>query len=224
MKRATKMRESSEARRAELIVATLKSLRKHGYVNSTINTISEESGLSRGLISHYFANKDDLLIVAHKYYLQNVDDFFRHVVWSTKSGHFGKLFYSVSVPFLRDTGFEQMLVHYFGAAWMLPEVLRMHRNLWGRYRTNIRHRISAAARERGLVMDTRLAAITLTQLVDGLWLGWVMEESYTQEDCRIILRKWLCEQFGEDPQKYPLTPDIDLTLFKTSAPLPHIED
>ena len=149
MKRATKMRESSEARRAELIVATLKSLRKHGYVNSTINTISEESGLSRGLISHYFANKDDLLIVAHKYYLQNVDDFFRHVVWSTKSGHFGKLFYSVSVPFLRDTGFEQMLVHYFSAAWMLPEVLRMHRDLWGRYRTNIRHRISAAARERG---------------------------------------------------------------------------
>ena len=224
MKRATKMRETSEARQAELIVATLKSLRKHGYINSTINTISDESGLSRGLISHYFANKDDLLIVAHKYYLQNVDDFFRHVVWSTRSGgHFGKLLHSASVPFLRDTGFERMMVHYFSAAFMLPEVLRMHRDLWGRYRTNIQHRISAAARERGLVMDTRLAAITLTQLIDGLWLGWVMEESYSQEDCRVILRKWLCEQFGEDPAKYPLTPDIDLSHFDTTAPLPQIE-
>ena len=48
MRRATKPRESSEARRNELLVATLKSLRRHGYLNSTINTISAESGLSRG--------------------------------------------------------------------------------------------------------------------------------------------------------------------------------
>lgn len=224
MRRATKMRESSEARRTELIVATLKSLRRHGYLNSTISTISEESGLSKGLISHYFANKDDLLIVAHKYYLQNVDDFFRHVVFSTKSGHFGKLFYSVSVPFLRDTGFERMMMHYFSAAWVLPEVLRMHRDLWGRYRTNIQHRIAAVARERGLEMDTRLAAVALTQLADGLWLGRIMEESYSSEDCRMILRNWLCDQFHEDPDRYPLTPDIDLTNYKTTAPLPAVED
>lgn len=224
MKRPVKIRESSEARKQELIIATLKSLRKHGYLNSTISTITEESGLSRGLIAHYFDSKDDLLIYAHKYYLKNVDDFFRHVVISTDSGHFGKLYYSVCVPFLRDHGFQRMMIHYFSAAWMLPDVLKMHRDLWRRYRTNIERRIAAAARERGLTMDTRQAAITLTQLADGLWLGWVMEEAYTTEDCRIILRKWLCDQFGEDPEKYPLTPPIDLERYETTAPLPPIED
>lgn len=224
MKRQNKPRESSEARRQELIVATLKSLRKHGYLNSTISTITEESGLSRGLIGHYFDNKDDLLIVAHKYYLQNVDDFFRHVVISTDSGHFGKLYYGVSVPFLRNHGFQRMMIHYFSAAWMLPDVLKMHRDLWRRYRTNIERRIAAAARERGLTLDTRQAAITLTQLADGLWLGWVMEEAYSSEDCRIILRNWLCDLFGEDPAKYPLVPPIDLEHFETSAPLPPIDD
>lgn len=224
MKRVPKLRQSSEARKAELIVATLKSLRKHGYLNSTITTISEESGLSRGLISHYFANKDDLLIYAHKYYLQNVDDFFRHVVISTTSGHFGKLLYSMCVPFLRDTGYQRMLIHYMSAAWILPEVLAMHRGLWRRYRANIERRIAAAARERGLTMDTRLAAITLTQLADGLWLGWVMEESYSSEDCRRILRQWMCDQFNEDPDRYPLTPEFDLEDFKTSAPLPRLAD
>ncbi|MBT9289808.1 TetR/AcrR family transcriptional regulator [Prosthecodimorpha staleyi] len=223
MKRATKHRQAGETRRTELIVATLKSLRKHGYLNSTINTIADESGLSRGLINHYFDNKDDLLIVAHKYYLQNVDDFFRHVVISTKSGHFGKLLHSVFVPFLRDTGYQRMLIHYMSAAFILPQVLDMHRAIWGRYRANIQRRIAAAARERGLEMDTRLAAITLTQLADGLWLGWVMEESYTQEDCRRILRQWLCDQFREDPEKYPLTPDFDLVNFETDAPLPDPE-
>ncbi len=225
MKRATKLRQTSEARKTELIVATLKSLRKHGYLNSTISTISEESGLSRGLISHYFDNKDDLLSFAHKYYLQNADDFFRHIVTSTKTGgHFGKLYYSVCGSFLRDTGYQRMLIHYMSAAWILPEVLEMHRSLWKRYRANIERRIAAAARERGLTMDTRLTAITLTQLTDGLWLGRVMEDAYSAEDCRRILRQWLCQQFGEDPEKYPLTPDFDLENYETSAPLPPVDD
>ena len=223
MKRAVKQRDGGEARKAQLIVATLRSLRKHGYLNSTINTISAESGLSRGLISHYFENKDDLLIYAHRYYLQNVDDFFRHVVLSSE-GHFRKLLYSVCVPFLRVTGYQVMLVHYLSAAWILPDVLAMHRNLWGRYRSNIERRIAAAARERGLQMDTRMAAITLTQLADGLWLGWVMEKAYTREEACIILRKWLCDQFGENPDDYPFPPDIDLENFDTSAPLPDPQD
>lgn len=216
-------RKTGTLRRLDLIGATLKSLRKHGYINSTINTISEESGMSRGLINHYFENKDDLLIVAHKYYLQNVDDFFRHVVSSTKGGHFEKLLNAVYVPFLRDTGYQRMMVHYFSAAWMLPKILEMHRSIWTRYRATIERRIAAAARERGIVLDTRLAAITLTQLVDGLWLGWVMEESYTQEDCRRILRQWLCQQFGEDPERYSLRPDIDLENYPTDAPLPELD-
>ncbi|MDX8533090.1 TetR/AcrR family transcriptional regulator [Mesorhizobium sp. VK25A] len=223
MASAPKQRQIQDIRKGELIVATLNSIRKHGYLNSTISTIAEESGLSRGLVGHYFGNKDDLLILAHKYYLQNIDDFFRHVVVSTKTGHFGKLMNSVFVPFLRDTGYQRMMIHYLSAAWILPDVLAMHRDLWGRYRANIERRITAVARERGIVLDTRLAAIALTQLGDGLWYGWVMEESYTREDCRTILRQWLCQQFGEDPAKYPLTPDFDLEHYETSAPLPKPE-
>lgn len=215
---------SRQLRRSELMIATIRSLCKHGFLNSTIKTISEESGLSRGLISHYFADKDDLLTSAHQYYLQNVDDFFRHVIVSTRTGHFEKLHNAVMVPFLRDHGYHRMLCHYFSAAWILPGVLEKHRDLWARYRANIQRRIMAAARERGLDIDSRIAAITLTQLADGLWLGWVMEESYTSEDSRYILRQWLCEQFGENPDDYSLTPNVDLYDFPTRAPLPWLND
>lgn len=220
MMRAPKMRPSSEARKTELIVATLNSLRKHGYLNSTINTITEESGMSRGLISHYFTNKDELLSVAHKYYWQNVDDFFRHVVRSTDNGNFAKLYHAVSVPFLRDTGYEQMMIHFFSAAWILPDVLKLHREMWARWRASVERRLTAVAAERNMTIDARMAAISLTQLADGLWLGMVMEESFTREECRIILRKWMCEQFGENPDDYPLTLPFDLDDFETSAPLP----
>jgi TetR/AcrR family transcriptional repressor of bet genes len=213
-------RQIHEIRKEELIIATLRSIRKYGYVNSTINTIAEESGLSRGLINHYFESKDDLLILATRYYWRNVDEFFRHVVSSTRGGHFEKLLHAVYVTFLRDTGYDRMMVHYYSAAYLMPAVLEMHRDMWGRYRTSIERRISAVAREKNIVLNTRLAAITLTQLVDGLWLGVVMEESYSREDCRRILRQWLCEQFGEDPENYPLDPDFDLNNYETSAPLP----
>lgn len=223
MKPPRKQRQIQEVRKEELIIATLKSIRKHGYVNSTINTISDESGLSRGLINHYFASKEELLIFATKYYWRNVDDFFRHVVVSTKGGHFDKLLNAVFVTFLRDTGYDRMMVHYYSAAFVMPSVLAMHRDMWARYRLSIERRISAVAREKGMTLDTRLAAITLTQMVDGLWLGAVMEESYTREDCRRILRQWLCEQFREDPEDYPLSPNFDLNHYETSAPLPRPE-
>ena len=223
MKPVRKQRQIQEIRKEELIIATLKSIRKHGYVNSTINTISDESGLSRGLINHYFASKEELLIFSTKYYWRNVDDFFRHVVSSTTGGHFHKLLSAVYVTFLRDTGYDRMMVHYYGAACVMPSVLAMHRDMWARYRLSIERRISAVAREKGMALDTRLAAITLTQLVDGLWLGGVMEETYTREDCRRILRQWLCEQFREDPEDYPLSPNFDLNHYETSAPLPRAE-
>lgn len=213
-------RQIKEIRKEELIVATLRSIRKHGYVNSTINTIAEESGLSRGLINHYFESKEDLLIFATKYYWRNVDEFFRHVIVSTQGGHFEKLLHAVYVTFLRDTGYDRMMVHYYSAACLMPAVLEMHRDMWSRYRKSIERRIAAVAREKNIALDTRLAAITLTQLVDGLWLGGVMEETYSREDCRNILRKWLCDQFGEDPENYPLTPDFNLNDYETTAPLP----
>lgn len=223
MKPLRKQRQIQEIRKEELIIATLKSIRKHGYVNSTINTISDESGLSRGLINHYFASKEELLIFATKYYWRNVDDFFRHVVVSTQGGHFDKLLSAVYVTFLRDTGYDRMMVHYYSAAWVMPSVLAMHRDMWARYRLSIERRISAVAREKGIALDTRLAAITLTQMVDGLWLGAVMEESYTREDCRRILRQWLCQQFQEDPEDHPLCPEFDIENYETSAPLPRPE-
>lgn len=220
MKRVAKQRQTWEARKTQLIIATLNSIRKHGFLNSTINTIAEESGLSRGLINHYFDNKDDLLNLAHRYYLQNVDDYYRHIVLSTKSGHFAKLLFSAYSPFLRDNGYQRILVHYLSAAWIMPYVLKVYRDLWRKYRENVTRRIASVARERGITLDSRLTAIAMVQLGDGLWLGLMMEEVYTREECCWIMRKWLCEQFGENPEDYPLAPDFDIENFETSAPLP----
>lgn len=220
MRQLEKKTRISEMRRKELIVATLSSLCRHGYLNSTINTISEETGMSRGIISHYFASKDDLLASAHRYFLQNSDDFYRHLSVNAGEGNFQRLYLSAAGPFLRDLGYNEILIHYMSASSMVPGIRAHHRELWGKYRAYVGRRLAAVAQEKGISIDVRLQAFALTQLSDGLWLGMTLEEGYTNEDCLVILRRHLCDVFGENPEDHPLRPSFDLENFPTTAPLP----
>jgi len=220
MRQLEKKTRISEMRKQELIVATLNSLCRHGYLNSTINTISDESGMSRGLISHYFASKDDLLASAHRYYLQNADDFYRHLSVNATGGAFQRLYFAAAGPFLRELGYNEILIHYMSAGSMVPEIRAHHRELWGKFRAYVGRRMAAVAQEKGMTIDVRLQAYALTQLSDGLWLGLTLEDGYTADDCLVILRRHLCDLFGEKPEDHPLRPEFDMENFPTTAPLP----
>ncbi|MGO4441111.1 TetR family transcriptional regulator C-terminal domain-containing protein [Rhizobium sp. RAF56] len=215
MKRAEKKVLTLETRRRDLTAATLVSIRKHGYMNSTINTISEESGLSRGLISHYFKNKDDLILFAFRYLTELLEDFHRQVVraWGGVT-HFEKLLASAMVPFLRDQHREVWL-HFWSASRLQPEVAEVHRTLWGRYRASVERRITAVAEEHGLTLNIRSTTLMYTQLIDGLWIGLVLENAYDEATCRMILRDWLCDVFRQDPEKHPADPPFDLASIQS---------
>jgi TetR/AcrR family transcriptional repressor of bet genes len=94
---------------------------------------------------------------------------------------------------------------------MRPEVLELHRRLWGRYRASIQRRITAAAAARGLDIDIRTTTLVYTQLIDGLWLGWVLEDAYDLPTCRKVMRDWLCMVFREDPANHPAEPPLDVS-------------
>ncbi|AGT09787.1 TetR family transcriptional regulator C-terminal domain-containing protein [Paracoccus aminophilus] len=210
MKRAEKRLMTMEKRREDLILAALGSIRKHGFMNSTISTISAESGLSRGLISHYFENKDELLFEAFRYLIRSLEDFHIAVVSQAGEDAFRKLLYSALVPFLRDQHYREVWLHFWSYAQMQPDLLGIHRDLWGRYRRSIRRRLERAATEREVAFDLDTTTLIYTQLIDGLWMGLVMEEAYDRHDCCRILRDWLCALFGENPADFPFD-EIDLS-------------
>jgi AcrR family transcriptional regulator len=54
----------SEERRAQIIQAALACFTRQGYVNTTMDDIVAESGLSKGAIYWYFKSKDDLFKAA----------------------------------------------------------------------------------------------------------------------------------------------------------------
>ena len=56
--------EQQEARRAQLVEATLKEVSDKGFSNVTLEDIAARAGLSKGVALYYFASKEELFLAA----------------------------------------------------------------------------------------------------------------------------------------------------------------
>ena len=54
--------EPKEKRRSQLILATIRSIARHGLSDTTVSTVSSEAGLSQGIINLHFQSKEKLLL------------------------------------------------------------------------------------------------------------------------------------------------------------------
>ena len=55
-----------EERRAEVLDATWRVIATRGLDAATVRQIAKEAGVSSGVLAHYFADKDDILVQAHR--------------------------------------------------------------------------------------------------------------------------------------------------------------
>ena len=63
-----------DERRREILEATWRVIAGRGIEATTIREIAKEAGYSAGVLAHYFTNKDEILISAHKLAFQRVYD------------------------------------------------------------------------------------------------------------------------------------------------------
>lgn len=215
--RAQKKKLTVETRRRELVVATLEAIRKHGYMNATIKTISEEIRPVARVDQPLFRQQGRT--VAVRLPLASMSMIFIAMLSVPTMGGIEKLLAAAYVPFLQTQPYAEIWVHFWSASRMLPQVRAMHQALWGRYRRSVERRMTAVARERGLELDIAEATLMYTQLIDGLWVGLFMEEAFDAETCRRLLRNWLCGLFNELPENHPVSPEIEMATFTTEAPL-----
>src|SRR5919109_4630275 len=66
---------SKEARRQQLIEATIDSLAKRGYSETTMADVADGAGLSRGIVNFHFESKEKLLVATLQYM---ADEYARH--------------------------------------------------------------------------------------------------------------------------------------------------
>jgi TetR/AcrR family transcriptional regulator, transcriptional repressor of bet genes len=196
-------------RRDDLIQGTIRSIAAIGYSDSTVNTICEAAGLSRGLIGYYFKGKEDLLIEAYRYLTAQADDEARTAVHAAGTDPLQRLLAANSMNFRRMATQKDATLVTFACLGVAPWNARMMgitHELWRKYRKWIERMITQAAAQRNLEIDARTAAITYVQMADGLWLGFLLDpEAYTLEEAEKIVRNWVLNLFNEkDPAAPPL--------------------
>lgn len=158
----------SQIRRRELITAALEVLKNQGVAGATLEKVAEQAGASKGIVLHYFGNKQSLFEEVMRFANAELR---REVVrrmelaqtpvdrlWAIVSGNFTPAFYSsqtshawlvlcAEVP--REEQFRrlQTVIH-----------ARMHSNL------------VSALRELIPAEEVDAFAVSISSMIDGLWL------------------------------------------------------
>lgn len=194
-----KREQTLMARRQDLVQGTIRSIAALGYANSTVQTICEAANVSRGLIGHYFDGKDDLLIEAFRHLCEKQDAEMKHAIRSAGDDPLDRLLTATEVSFQSAASRENALVWLAlcGVAPWNPQMTDLYHTLYRRYRSWIEHMMVRAARDRGITINPRHAALTYVQMVDGFWIGWLMDrEAYALEEATEIVCDWLRATFA----------------------------
>ncbi len=162
-------------RRRNLIDAAIRNIAAKGYDAVTIATICEEAGFSRGLIGHYFTSKDDLLLEAVKTVAAELGAALREATNSAGTDPAAKLHALIKASFT-PPGFTPekvaVWVSLTGTARWSPVLGGIYREIWRDYREGVGRLLDRAAKNAGVAINATTAALTLSQLVEGLWVGW----------------------------------------------------
>lgn len=177
--------EINEYRRRTLIEGTIRSLAKHGVGGTTVRSICSEANSSRGLMNHYFESKEHLLETAFRYLYETVASHVAKKQRLAGDDPVQRLYALVQAVFSRKVNTPEIR-HAFLAFWheirFNALVRQANQQVYNRYLENTERLFTAAAKQRGLDLDARQAAIGLIAMIDGYWLSLSIYENLSSRE------------------------------------------
>jgi len=186
-------RRLADDRRQALIDATIKSLKLHGHEGLSVRRIAAEAGVSIGLISHHFPNKNTLVAESYRHFTRRLNAGFQAAVLLAPPDPRARLHAFFEAVFSRPNLDRHVLtawIVFWGLFRQSPEMRKVHDEV-GRGYGELLHTLLAdlmQANERPR-LELRLAGIGLTALLDGLWLEWCLDPKNFQPGEAVALCK-----------------------------------
>jgi AcrR family transcriptional regulator len=188
-------RNLPEARRRQLIEATARSLARHGPDGTTVRVVAAEAGVSPGLVRHHFAGMHDLIAETYRWTGREMERALRAALAEAPEAPEAQLRAFVNASFsapMLDPGLLGVWLTFWSLTRTDPEIHAIHRKVYADYRQRLQRYISGIAEEQRLPIDSRLAALAFTALLDGLWLEHCLEpQTFTADDARRIAQHWV---------------------------------
>ena len=175
---------SKETRQQQLIEATIDSLAKRGYSETTLADVADGAGLSRGIVNFHFESKEKLLVAT----LQSMsDEYSSH--WQAALAKSGaqpaqRLWALVAADFDRKICTKRKLAAwcaFWGEAKSRPTYQVLCGNNDKHYQDTFQEICRALKAEAGYGYEPETMALAVCAMMEGLWLRLMMGEGLTRD-------------------------------------------
>lgn len=165
-------------RREEIASLTVEVIGAVGIESATIREIGRRGGLSMGVLTHYFKNKDELLVFTFRWV---ADRDFKELDRLLAAAPPGSKRLEIALDAIFPKRGEHAGVGLWASLWdralRNPAFAREHTRYYARWRRRIRKCLREAVRLQQAPANLRIADATdlLVAAVDGLWIGSALE-------------------------------------------------
>ncbi len=175
---------SKETRRSQLIEATIDSLAKRGYSDTTLANVADGAGLSRGIVNFHFESKEKLLVATLQYMS---DEYAGH--WNAALEKAGprpadRLWALVNADFDRRICTKRKLAAWC-AFWGEAKSRPTYQALCGMsdqtYQQAFVDLCAELKAEGGYAFDPEAMALAICAMMEGLWFRLMMNDGLTRE-------------------------------------------
>ena len=164
-----------------------------------MRAICAEAGVSPGLLRHYFAGVSDAIAETYRWTGARVAEALDEAVAAAGPDPRARLLAYLTASFRPPIADPKLLATWL-AFWSLtrsdPAIAAAHAEIYGDFRAGIERLIAEARPD---LADTRLPAVPLTALIDGLWLELSLGHApFTPEEAGRLAELWLDRLLDSD--------------------------
>jgi transcriptional repressor BetI len=195
---------SKEARRQQLIEATIDSLSKRGYSETTLADIADGAGLSRGIVNFHFESKEKLLIATLQYMADEYAAHWRNALAKAGDDPAERLAALVAADFDRSVASRRKIAAWC-AFWGEAKSRPTYQALCGArdevYQQTLTDLCAELIKVGGYRLDASHTALALDAMLEGLWLRIMMRgQDMTREKAHEAAKAMLTSLF---PKHFP---------------------
>lgn len=196
---------SKETRRLQLIEATIDSLAKRGYSETTMADVADGAGLSRGIVNFHFESKEKLLVATLQHMSEEYAAHWRGALDKAGDDPARRLAAVVAADFDRAVCSRRKLAAwcaFWGEAKSRPTYQALCGSRDIAYQNTMTELCAALARDGGYGFDPEKAALAISATLEGLWLRLMMGgEDISREKAQDAAFEQLAIVF---PKHFPL--------------------
>lgn len=168
---------SKEVRRQQLIEATIDSLAKRGYSETTMADVADGAKLSRGIVNFHFESKEKLLVATLQYMYDEYSAHWRNAYEKAGDNTADQLKALVAADFDRAICNKRKLAAwcaFWGEAKSRPTYQALSGARDTAYQNLLSDLCSRLKTEAGYDFEPQALALALSALLEGLWLRLMM--------------------------------------------------